>query len=270
MSWGRSALLHALPSSKTTLSKYVNKRLDTRKLELTALLGNAQSKISISVDVWTSSNYISFLGVVAHFADASYKQRDVLIAFRDLHGDHTGDRQAGVILNVMREFDFTRNFNCFVGDNASSNHSTLIRGLGLEPHHRIRCAGHIINLVVKATLYGNGVSKFEEDLAKAAPLEQFKLYRSRGVIGKLHNFVTAVCGSHKRRELFKSVYKDLDDEDPFWSFVNLQLVKDGGVRWHSVYLMLLRCWIYESLLAASNEHITLLRNVTAVQVSGSK
>jgi hypothetical protein len=205
-------------------------------------LVNAQSKISISVDVWTSSNYISFLGIVAHFVDASYKQRDVLIAFRDLHGDHTGARQAGVILNVMREFDFTRNFNCFVGDNASSNHSTLIRGLGLEPYHRIRCAGHTINLVVKATLYGNGVSKFEEDLAKAAPLEQFKLYRSRGVIGKLHNFVTAVCGSHKRRELFKSVYKDLDDEDQFWSFVNLQLVKDGGIRWHSVYLILLRCW----------------------------
>ena len=115
----------------------------------------------------------------------------------------------------MREFDFTRNFNCFVSDNPSSNDSTLIKGLGLEPHHRIRCAGHTINLVVKATLYGNGVCKFEEDLAKAAPLEQFKSYRSRGVISKLHNYVAAVYGSYKRRELFKSVYKDLDDEDPF-------------------------------------------------------
>jgi hypothetical protein len=32
-----------------------------------AMLQAAQSKISISVDVWMSSNYLSFLGVIAHF-----------------------------------------------------------------------------------------------------------------------------------------------------------------------------------------------------------
>ena len=38
LSWGRSALLHALPNSKSTLSNHVNKRLANRKLELTALV----------------------------------------------------------------------------------------------------------------------------------------------------------------------------------------------------------------------------------------
>jgi hypothetical protein len=32
-----------------------------------ALLKALNSRISISIDVWTSSNYMSFLGVVAHF-----------------------------------------------------------------------------------------------------------------------------------------------------------------------------------------------------------
>ena len=179
--------------------------------------------------------------------DADYKQRDLLIAFRDLLGDHTGTTQASVILNVIREYNFELRFSCFVSDNATCNDSKLIAGLTQSPvlnlgtEHRIRCAGHIINLIVEATLYGEGVSQFEEDLAQAAPIEQFRLYRKHGVVGKLHNFVRAVCASHKRRELFLSVFNELGSDDPTWKLVKLQLLLDGGVRWHSVYVMLLRC-----------------------------
>ena len=60
-------------------------------------------------------------------------------------------------------------------------------------------------------MYGKGVSRFEAKLVEASPAQQYELFRSHGVVGKLHNFVNAVCASHKRREL------------------------------HSVYYMLLRC-----------------------------
>jgi hypothetical protein len=134
-----------------------------------------------------------------------------------------------------------------VGDNASNNDSELIKGLNLHPsinltfNNRIRCAGHIINLIVKATIYGHNVSTFEASLAKAAPMEQFELYKEFGVVGKLHNFVNAVCGSHKCRELFLSVQKQAQLEDSLFNYTTLNLVQDGGVRWHSVYLMILRC-----------------------------
>jgi hypothetical protein len=41
--------------------------LAERKDEVRELLQASKGKISISVDVWTSSNYLSFLSVVAHF-----------------------------------------------------------------------------------------------------------------------------------------------------------------------------------------------------------
>jgi hypothetical protein len=47
--------------------------LEKRKAEVRALLQAARGKISLSVDVWTSSNYLSFLSVVAYFAGASLK-----------------------------------------------------------------------------------------------------------------------------------------------------------------------------------------------------
>ena len=49
------------------MSEYVKAKLEERKVEVGELLRAASSKISISVDIWTSSNHLSFLGVVAHF-----------------------------------------------------------------------------------------------------------------------------------------------------------------------------------------------------------
>lgn len=248
ISWNRRNLLRALPNSPTTMASYVTNQLRLRQMEVSSLLEHARSKISVSVDVWTSRNYYSFLAVVAHFVDATYKQRDVLIAFRNLIGDHSGAAQAAIILDVIRQYNFETRFNCFIGDNATSNDASLYDGLtegsdilNLDSRHRLRCTGHIINLVVKATLYGDGVSRFEEALAEAGPIDQFKLYRQHGIVGKLHNFVNAVCASHKRREAFKRCQKSLSDDDALWTYFTLNLVQAGGVRWHSTYLMLLRC-----------------------------
>jgi hypothetical protein len=98
-------------------------------------------------------------------ADADFKQQDTIIAFRNLFGNHTGAAQAPIVLTVFDDYKISRKFHCFVGDNATSNSSKLIEGLNLHPNvnidasHRIRCAGHIINLVVKATIYRDRVSK---------------------------------------------------------------------------------------------------------------
>jgi hypothetical protein len=180
--------------------------------------------------------------------DAKLKQQDLLIAFKNLYGDHTGAAQAAIIRNVLANHKISCQFHCFVGDNASSNDSKLIDGLNLHLNihitadNRLRCAGHIINLIIKATIYGNGVSKWEEELAAAeAPHDQFKKFQQLGVVGKLHNFVNAVCSSHKRRELFHSMQKQANNNDAIYTTHMLKLRRAGGVRWHSTYLMLLRC-----------------------------
>jgi hypothetical protein len=263
ITWNKMSLLRALPNSVTTLSTYVKKRLEDRKSEVVSLLASAQSKISISVDMWTSNNHYSFLAVVAHFVDATYNQRDVLVAFRNLFGDHTGRAQASVVLKVVQEYNFERQFNCFVSDNAKNNDLEFMDHINnnsdfvvLDPSHRIRCTGHIINLIVKATLYGK-VSKFERELAEAAPQAQFEMWRKHGVVGKLHNFVNAVCGSHKRRERFQKIQKEVEEEDPLWTFAGHNLRQDGGVRWNSVYAMLNRC---RELKPAVNKFIRACRN----------
>jgi hypothetical protein len=53
--------------------------------------------------------------------------------------------------------------------------------------------------------------------------------------------VNAVCASHKRRKLFMEVQKSGDDNNDLYTYNTLNLRQDGGVRWPSVYLMMLRC-----------------------------
>jgi hypothetical protein len=53
--------------------------------------------------------------------------------------------------------------------------------------------------------------------------------------------VNAVCAPHKRRKLFSTVQSEVNNE-LLYSFNTLELRQDGGVRWNSVYLMLLRCY----------------------------
>lgn len=67
LTWNRISLLRALPSSPTTVSKYVVRKMRERKEEVIKLLRASESKISISCDMWASPNNVDFLGVVAHF-----------------------------------------------------------------------------------------------------------------------------------------------------------------------------------------------------------
>ena len=44
-----------------------------------------------------------------------------------------------------------------------------------EKEHRLRCIGHIFNLITKAILYNKGVSKWQKKLLNALNDDTFKL-----------------------------------------------------------------------------------------------
>jgi hypothetical protein len=96
--------------------------------------------------------------------DKSLYPTKLLIGFKNLISDHTGSNIRRAVLDIVDTYKITAKIGCFVGDNALNNDSVLIEALSQHPHidltneHRIRCTGYIINLVVKATIYGDGVS----------------------------------------------------------------------------------------------------------------
>jgi hypothetical protein len=97
--------------------------------------------------------------------------------------------------------------------------------------------GHIINLIVKALLFSEGVSKFEWELCGAGDKDQFRLWVKKGPIGRLHNIVTYINQSDQcRQEFFGHQAEVAEDNEIFY----YQLLVDGGVHWNAVYYMIKR------------------------------
>ncbi len=148
-----------------------------------------------------------------------------------------------MILPLLTRFGITTlNLGYFVLDNALNNDTTLVelsKTMGFDPKaKRLRYMGHILNLVAERYLYGQDVSKFEEEYKKAGALERRKLWRRRREVGKLHNLIAHVMASGKRTDLFEALQATVNvgiAEGKRW-----KLVLDGGIRWNSTYLMVRR------------------------------
>ncbi|RYC79353.1 hypothetical protein BFJ63_vAg17767 [Fusarium oxysporum f. sp. narcissi] len=97
----------------------------------------------------------------------------------------------------------------------------------------------MLNLIVKALLFGQGVSKLEQQLRGASDDERFEIWRKQSFIGKLHHFCVWINRSDQRRERLKQYILQAYEEGSIKQLYTRVLV-DGGIRWNSVYAMIER------------------------------
>src|SRR5437667_7997075 len=102
----------------------------------------------------------------------SHKQT-ALIGLPCLLGIHTGKNLYSCIKLVIEYYNIGNKLGCFMIDNTGDNND-LMELLAnnfemIDPDRdHLCCADHIINLIVKAILFGNGVSKLQCQLASAS------------------------------------------------------------------------------------------------------
>lgn len=233
-----------LPSARTVRTWLANTYIE-RVPEVRAALARSLSKIHVSFDAWSSPNDLSLLGVVGHWIDEHGQPANALLGLRPLEG-HYGVDIAPVLHSIILTFNIEGKLGAFMMDNADNN-DTALRALrtmlpptaSLDPKEsRLRCLGHMINLVVKALLYGSRSSALQKELQQVNDQEAFKVWRQQGALGHLHNLVTYIDRSEQRQRAFeaaqKKVYVDAEYKQ------TLHLLKDTGVRWNSTYTMIER------------------------------
>lgn len=210
-----------------------------RQDEIKLLFHGAVSRIHISNDLWSSTNSLSLLGGVA-----LYKHRTVLLALPHIEGKHDGENQAESILKAADRYGIKGQLGTFTMDNASNNDTMVAALHGQVPtitcEHRLCCSGDIINLVVKALLYGEKITDFNKEIIECSDTAAFELWRCFGAIGKFHNTVKYIMRSDQRRQHFVKL-QDTNDKEENGIFLHARLlVKDGRVCWISTYYMLYR------------------------------
>ena len=125
--------------------------------------------MSITLDAWSSSTRIPFLGITGHYIEkSSWQFRSVLLGFERLRGSHTADALSRVTFSVLQRFQLTHHIRAITTDNASTNtkmmrllEKTLPEFHAKENH--IRCMAHIINLAVQELLSHLRVAPSEID-----------------------------------------------------------------------------------------------------------
>ncbi len=74
--------------------------------------------IHISFDLWTAPNNLVYFDVIAHFLDTKKFLRTVVLAVRNIHGDHSGKNQPKP---VIEKYALKEKLGYFITDNASCN-----------------------------------------------------------------------------------------------------------------------------------------------------
>ena len=70
----------------------------------TALQHEVEGKVSISLDVWTSSNNYAFMAIVAHYIMKASKLQEPLIDFHEMDGAHSGANMAEATWDMLLRF----------------------------------------------------------------------------------------------------------------------------------------------------------------------
>ena len=211
-----TALNKAMPSSGDTIRKWILDAFLSARTDLIHEFQQSHSVVHFSFDVWTSPSHRAFLGVVGHWVDKTGALKAALLGLRRFKGAHSGENQASLFWNVALDLGLTRRIGYFTLDNASNNDTAMEAiqsyhrdmGLPFDPiKRRLRCFGHVINLIVKGFLWGIDPEAFENMISTLYGLEKEKeelmAWRKRGPMGKLHNICVWICKTPQRRDRFE-------------------------------------------------------------------
>ncbi|XP_044723732.1 Ribonuclease H-like protein [Hirsutella rhossiliensis] len=154
-----------IPSGKTLL-RMLESEYRGAVGPVTEVLRTARSQVHFSFDGWTSKFYPAFLGVNAQLIDHNFAQHRILLGLRPLLGKHNGASLADEVADTLAFWQVNNpdTVGYFTLDNAANN-DTCMEDLAFEhgfspEERRIRCAAHILNLCVRAMLYGSKQENF--------------------------------------------------------------------------------------------------------------
>ena len=264
-----------VPQSHHTPRDWIVEAFIAAKPMVIESLQMARSTITVSFDHWLADNELDLLGVVAHYLDSSLELKTVLLALKPSYG-HDAQELQETLLSVLREYKISDKIGYFIADNAANNDAALrllSRHIDVKPaRQRLRCSGHVINLVVKAILYGvdsecmldaalsesdhrgdselfdtSTVSKFEAVLRSKDESSRLDAWRKKGPIGKLHNLVVHIKSGSARRRFFEAKQGETDTR-------LYRVIVNGGVRWNSACEMIERAFQVKDALQLYQEH----------------
>lgn len=213
----RTATPHYEKVSRTTTK---NDSVTTFKLEKKKLMDELKcvNKISVTTDLWTSDQTVSYMVVTAHYVDSNWNLQKRTLNFCSVPPPHSGLMLCDVLHKCLVEWGIEKKVWTVTVDNAKNN-DVAVRLLKENISYKhtlplmgkifhVRCCAHILNLLVQ-----DGLSAIKD------------------IIFKVRESVKYVTASEGRINLFNEIANQLQ-------LSSKKLILDCCTRWNSTYFML--------------------------------
>lgn len=141
-----------LSLSHNIIRKKIIAKLAKEKIIIQSIIGQSESQINISFDIWRSNSELSLLEVVGHFLIRDiYELKTFLFALSKIK-NHSEEKQARVLTGVLNDYGIDANkLGWFILDNTSNNDITLFelyKNILFNPQKKqLHCKGYMINLI---------------------------------------------------------------------------------------------------------------------------
>ncbi|GET02882.1 zinc finger BED domain-containing protein RICESLEEPER 2-like [Rhizophagus clarus] len=111
--------------SADTVKNYIMTFYENSHKKIALILQNTSSKISFTIDAWTSSNNYSFLGITAHWVTESWELKSILLDFIKLERPHSGANIKEAFLKSLKNFEIKSKILGVTTDNATAQQALI-------------------------------------------------------------------------------------------------------------------------------------------------
>jgi hypothetical protein len=242
------AATNAHISHNTVRKRIVDLHL-RHKAHIIDYLRKVPGQIHIAFDGWRSRNRHALYGIVCFYIDNNGAPSKLVLGLPELKISHSGENIATQILEILESYEILDRVGYITLDNAANMDTAaeeIAEALGLGPKkRRVRCFGHVLNLVVKALLFGHKAEAFEAEVDGEPGFDaiQHEIWRKKGPVGKLHNLVHWIHRSDKLTYCLRALQEEFfqhSDSPKTRARKPLDVVRDNQTRWLSTLYMMRR------------------------------
>lgn len=134
---------------RNELKNLTTKRYIEMESAVLKILQAIKSKISFTIDGWTSIANRSYFGVTAHSISDDWQMHTLTLFFIPSEGQHTGQAIAETFYEVLENSKLSEKFQGITLDNAAANTTFMTQLSRLMPFdstdQHFRCYAHILN-----------------------------------------------------------------------------------------------------------------------------
>uniref|UniRef100_A0A0A9HII7 HAT C-terminal dimerisation domain-containing protein n=1 Tax=Arundo donax TaxID=35708 RepID=A0A0A9HII7_ARUDO len=204
--------------SRRTVTLDCLKAFEEHKQVLRDSFKNATSRISLTMDMWTSNQTLCYMCITSHCIDDDWKMHKIILKFSFMKSPHMGVALFNAILKSIQDWNIEDKLFAITLDNATNNNAMvgLLKDNLLEKQMLLRkgkllhqrCAAHVLNLICQAGI---------------------KILNP--IVHKIRESVKYIQGSQSRKQKFEEIVQQLGITCGKHPKI------DVATRWNSTYLM---------------------------------